>query len=133
MAYTPESPNWTPVTNTEAHQITGSTYSPGISYSYPVSALPAPLQKLPGLKEAFISGYCETYKDVKDVEVQGEIIAARHDGTGKAYAYFFGVSASSVYFAGPYKQFDDHYYATSRAVPVERIFGASPKPNEKTE
>src|SRR5262245_59271963 len=117
MAYSPHSPNWTPVTNTEANQITCSTYTPGVAYTYPTSALPAPLQKLPGLSEAYISGYCSTYKDANDVEVRGEVVVARNDGTGKAYAYVFGVSGSSVCFAGPFKPYDGHHYDMNAGVP----------------
>jgi len=131
MAYSPHSPNWTPVTNTEANQITGSTYTPGFTYSYETSSLPSPLQKLPGLKEAYVSGYCETYKDVKDVEVRGELAVARHDGTGKAYVYFFAVSFSAVYFAGPYKPRDGHSYDTASGVSIEKLFGVSPTPEKK--
>ena len=129
MAYSPHSPNWTPVTNSEAHQMTCSTYTPGIVNPYPITALPAPLQNLPGLSQAYISGYCSTYKDKEDVEVRGEILAARYDGTGKGYVWFFGVNSdSSVCFAGPEKPREGHYYATGDGVPVEKLFGKARPP-----
>ena len=99
---------------------------------YATGSLPTPLQKLPGLSEAYVSGYCSTYKDVKDVAVQGELVVARQDdGQGKAYVYFFGVSGSGVFFAGPFKPSNGHYFDTGSGVPVEELFGASPPPKGK--
>lgn len=131
MAYSPYSPNWTPITNTEAQQLTGCTVTPGSAYSYPVSALPLPLQTLPGLYEAYASGYCNSYVDAKEVAVLGELVAAREHGTGKGYVYFIGLSASQACFAGPYKPYDGHYYSVSDGVPIDKLFGHSPQPIEK--
>jgi hypothetical protein len=131
MAYTPEKPNWTPITNSEAFALTGCTDSPGTYYSYPVSALPSQLQKMPGLYEAYASGYCYTYKDEKEVAVLGEAIAARKDEVGKGYVYFIGLSGTQPCFAGPYKPQDGHHYDPSVGVPVEKLFGHSPPPVEQ--
>jgi len=131
MAYSSHNPNWTHITNSEARQLTACTVTPGEVFSYETSALPQQLQALPGLYEAYVSGYCSTYKDVSNVDVLGEIVAARSDGMGKGYAYFFGVSGTEVCFAGPYKPRDGHYYSTTDPVPVEKLFGHSPKPQEQ--
>jgi hypothetical protein len=132
MAYSPQFPNWTPVTNSGAQQLTCSTVTPGVVHSIALTALPYQLQKLPGLSEAYISGYCSTYKDKNEVEVRGEIVAARYDGIGKAYVWFLGVdSASSVCVAGPLKPPEGHYYPTGDGVPIEKLFGKSPLPERK--
>ena len=132
MAYTPSAPNWSIIKNQEAHQVTGSTSNPDLVYPFPTGALPTPLQQLPGLSEAYVSGYAFPYQDVRDVTVQGELAVTRvDDGTGKAYVYFFGVSGSQVYFSGPYKQFEFHHYDTGSGVPIDRIFGVSPSPERR--
>ena len=132
MAYSPQNPNWFPVTNKEAYEITCSTYKPGEVYSYETSKLPSPLQKLPGISKAYVSGYCTTYKEQNGVDVSGEIVAARlGEGTGKAYVYFYGVSGVSISCAGPYKPYHGHYYDPSDEVPIEKLFEQSPKPKAK--
>lgn len=132
MAYTPHSPKWTPVTGAQAHDLTCSTFTPGVVYPAATSSLPAPLQRMPGVYSAYRSGYCETYKDRHDVAVQGELIVARSgEGTGKGYVYFFGVSESTVQFAGPYKPYGDRYFDPALGVPVEKLFGVSPPPDKK--
>ena len=132
MAYSSHNPNWTPVTGNEANQLTCSTHTPGVVYPVNINSLPQPLQKLPGVYEAYQSGYCETYKDVRDVNVQGELLVARSgEGTGKGYVFFFGVSESTVHFAGPYKPYGDRYFDPASGVPVEKLFGVSPPPKGK--
>jgi hypothetical protein len=84
------------------------------------------------LSEAFVSGYCTTYRDRRDIDVKGEIIAARFDETGKAYVYFFGERDSSIWFAGPYKPSEGHYYDTGAGVPIDKLFGKAPVPAPKT-
>ena len=122
--------NWHSVTNHEAHQITGSTNSPGLVYQYPVTALPSQLQAMPGIYAAYCSGYCSTYVSPENVTVGGELLVAREDqGTGKGYVYLFGCSGSDVCFAGPYKPYDGHHYDTCSGVPTDKLFGKIP-PNK---
>lgn len=84
MSYLSKHPNWHQITNTEAYQLTACTVSPELVFSYAISALPTSLQKMPGLYEAYASGYRTTYRDIRDMNVQGEFIAARSDdGIGK--------------------------------------------------
>ena len=125
--------DWHPVTNTEAHQITSYTSSPGVVYPHPITALPSPIQKLPGLYEAYISAYQSTYKSPEAVSIQGEIVAARTgEGTGKGYVYLFGVSSTGIYFNGDYKPPDGHYFDPAQGVPVDKLFGKIQR-NEKKE
>jgi hypothetical protein len=118
---------WHEVTNTEAHQITGSTLNPGQVFPFPTSDLPTQLQKLPGLYTSFISGYGTASVSPEKVIVLGEVAAVREgDGKGKGYVWAFGVSGSGVYVNGPYKFFDGHHFDRNGPIPVEKLFGNVP-------
>ncbi len=121
--------NWHPVTNHEAHQITGSSETPGLVYPYPLDALPTSLQKLPGIYASFVSGYLHPYTTPEDVMAKGEVLVARTDeGLGKGYVWLFGISGSGVYTAGPYKPYDGHHFETASGVPTDKLFGQVPQP-----
>lgn len=120
-------PEWHKVTNTEAHQVTGSTQTPGQVFPYPTGDLPTQLQKLPGLYASYISGYATQSISPENVTVLGEVAAVRADeGKGKGYVWAFGVSGSGVYVNGPYKFFDGHHFSDTASVPVEKLFGNVP-------
>ena len=58
----------------------------------------------------------------------GELAAVRKDdGIGKAYAFLVGVSGGDVYFAGPYKDFDNHHFDMTKPIPLDSLFGNVPK------
>lgn len=121
-------PEWHIVTNSEAHQVTGSTLTPGQVFPYPTGKLPLPLQKLPGLCASYISGYATGSISPENVTVLGEVAAVREDESmGKGYVWTFGVSGSGVYINGPYKFFDGHYFADTASVPVDKLFGNVPR------
>lgn len=121
--------DWHKIRNEKAHEITGSTSSPGEVHQIDVSQLPSQLQNLPGIRTAYVSGYCEPYKSPEKVTVQGELVAERTDsGLGKGYVYHFGVSGSGVYFNGPYKPYDGHHFSPSSPTPLDLLFGKAPKP-----
>lgn len=128
--------NWTEITESLAHEITGSTVNPGKVFSYPISDLPSSLQKLPGLSMAYVSGHLTHSLSPEDIVVQGEVVLSRIDfnaGIGKGYVFPFGISGSKVYFSGPYKPYDGHYFQTGSAVPVEKLFGKVKIPEVKTD
>lgn len=124
-------PQWHRIEPLHATFISSGTNVPGFLYPYPTGYLPPSLQKLPGLKEAFISGYTNWIVSPEDVIVQGEIVAARVDERekiGKGYVYLFGASDSGVYFNGPYKPWDGHHFDPTGPVPVDKLFGKTPVP-----
>jgi hypothetical protein len=118
---------WHQVTNAEAHEVTGSSVTPGVVYPYDINQLPFQIQKLPGLYASFVSGYATASVSPENVSVLGEVAAVRTDkGIGKGYVWVFGVSGSGVYINGPYKFFDDHHFPNTGSVPVENLFGHVP-------
>lgn len=40
------------------------------------------------------------------------------------------MTGNAVFFAGPYTPHDGHHYSMEDAVPVGKLFGVSPKPQE---
>jgi hypothetical protein len=120
-------PEWHRIDNAEAHAVTGSTVSAGSVFPYPITALPVQLQKLPGLSAAYITGYATSSISPEGVSVLGELAAVREDqGIGKGYVWVFGTSGSNVYFNGPYKYFDGHYFESVGTVPIDKLFGNVP-------
>jgi hypothetical protein len=120
-------PEWHKVTNTEAHQVTGSTLTPGQVFSYPTGKLPSQLLKLPGLYASYISGYATGSISPEHVTVLGEVAAVRSgEGKGKGYVWAFGISGDGVYINGPYKFFDGHHFDDTASVPVAKLFGNVP-------
>ena len=118
---------WHEVTNAEAHQVTGSTATPGLVFRYDPGKLPAQIQKLPGLYDSYISGHVTRSISPENVTVLGEVAAVREDGgIGKGYIYLFGLSGSHVYINGPYKNFPEHHFNDTGSIPVDKLFGNVP-------
>jgi len=120
--------DWHRYYETMIHQLTAATYNPGQVYPYPLDALPPNIQTgMPGLAEAYVSGYCSTSAVRSDCTALGEFAVARADGdTGKGYNYAFGISSDGdVCYAGPCKTFTEHHWSTSEPVPVPALFGHS--------
>lgn len=119
--------DWHPITNTAANQLTGCTLTPGKVYEFPIADIPAQLQRIPGLRSCYVSGYAGTIFEASINRI-GEIAVVREDrGVKKAYQYLLGVANGVVYFTGPFKDFPDHYFD---AVPVENLFVAGPDREE---
>ena len=111
-----------------AAQLAAATYHPGYVYPYPLDALPANMQtRMPGLREAYVSGYCNAASVSSNFTGLGEFAVARTDGdTDKGYNYAFGVSSDgNVYYAGPCKTFQDHHWQSSSPTPIGALFGHS--------
>lgn len=120
--------NWHQCNATMATQLVAVTYNPGYVYPYPLDALPANMQAgMPGLREAYVSGYCAPASVSSNFTGLGEFAVARTDGeTGKGYNYAFGISSDgNVYYAGPCKTFQEHHWESSSPTPVEALFGHS--------
>jgi hypothetical protein len=120
--------DWHRCDETMMHQLTAATYNPGHVYPYPLDALPQNIQTgMPGLAEAYVSGYCFTSTIRSDFTALGELAVARTDGdTGKGYNFAFGISSDGdVYYAGPCKTFTEHHWSGSEPVPIHALFGHS--------
>ena len=116
---------WHKCDETMSHQLTACTVYPGQVHPFPPDALPEHLRtSMPGLSEAYVSGYCST-SAFDGFTAAGEFAVARVDAdTAKGYNYAFGISSDQqVYYAGPCKTFDEHHWSTSEAIPVEKLFG----------
>ena len=119
---------WNRCDETMMHQLTAATYNPGHVYPYPVDALPSNMQWcMPGLSEAYVSGYCSTSEVRPGFTALGEFAVARSDDdTGKGYNYAFGRSSDGeIYYAGPCKTFQEHHWQASESTPVSALFGHS--------
>ena len=117
---------WCKIVNQEAHQITGSFNN---VCPYPINKLPSQLQNMCGISEAYISGSFSGSETPEGITIGGELLVTRIDnGLGKGYVYFFGISGSNVYFSGPYKPYDGHYFNTGSSVPVNKLFGKTTIP-----
>lgn len=117
---------WHECDSTMVHQLTAATYKPGNLYPYPTGALPAGIRAgMPGLKDAFVSGYINPKLFSPGLSGLGEFVAVRDDGdTGKGYNYGFAISEDGkVYYAGPHKYFEGHHWEKSEPVPVDDLFG----------
>lgn len=117
---------WHVCDSTVVHQLTAATFAPGKLYPYPLDALPVGLQNgMPGLKDAYVSGYANPILFKEGLSGLGEFAAIREDGdTGKGYNFAFALSGDGkVYYSGPFKHFDDHHWQAEDPVPVDSLFG----------
>ena len=126
--------NWKKCDLNTAEDLLSGTAFPEQVFPLEIKSLPSGIQKMPGLTEAYISGFVEQ----KDVGSQltgiGEFVAVRCEGTtGKGYNWGFAVSGDgSVHFAGPFKCFSGHHFNSGDAVPVEKLFNRSPLSTSST-
>jgi hypothetical protein len=108
------------------HQLTAATFAPGKLYPYPIDALPIGLQcGMPGLKDAYVSGYKNSVLRKEGLSGLGEFATIREDREkGKGYNYAFALSGDGkVYYAGPFKDFEDHHWEKNEPVPVDSLSG----------
>ncbi len=121
-------PEWTKATGDAVAQLTSITGSFGQLWPYPITALPGSIaQGMPGLEQAFVSGYLQPQNVPDGMTAIGELLVTRaHDvpESGKAYVYLVGIDKNATpYFRGPYKPYPEHYYNVDRGVPVDGLFG----------
>jgi hypothetical protein len=110
-----------------ANSLLSGTAFPGQVFPFDTNGLPPGIQKMPGLTEAYISGFVEKNETSPSLTGVGEFVAVRYDGTtGKGYNWGFAVSGDgSVHFTGPFKYFEGHHFNSGEAVPVEKMFNRS--------
>jgi len=116
---------WSPIDQAALEQLSRATTSPGLVYSLATNYLPQQLQQLPGAVSYFVSGHTIAHPPIGVVTPGVEIAVVRTDGDlSKAYNYLVGTSSNgSVYFTGPFKNFGDHHFASSKSVSIESLFG----------
>ena len=119
---------WTPVDRSAAEKLIEATSAPGVVYPVATSALPQPLQAMPGAVSYFVSGYSTAVPIAPGLSAGGEIAVVRTDADlAKAYNYVLATSSNGqVYFNGPYKNFPGHHFDPASAVTVASLFGHGP-------
>jgi len=124
---------WHLITPAIAQQLTQGTTTPGTVFQVGSNAVPDQLQRVPGAVSYFVSSYVQGVPLTPGVTAHGEFALVRHEGdTAKAYNYLLASSSDGHgYFAGPYKNFDAHHFATSKSVPVESLFGNPMSKNQR--
>ena len=120
-------PKWTPIDRAALESIQQFSTSPGI-HALGTTALPAPLQQMPGVASYFVSQYSVPIPIGSNTVVGGEMAVVRADArTNKAYNYVFGSSSDGlVYFNGPFKNFPEHHFTSTSQVSLEKLFGNTP-------
>jgi hypothetical protein len=115
---------WHPVDPTTVKTLVSATTVPGVVFPVGSSAVPPQLHALPGVVSYFVSSQVQGVPYGPGMTAGGVYGVVRRDGDlGKAYNYVFATSTDGqVYFAGPYKDFPAHHFATSNPVPAESLF-----------
>jgi len=118
---------WKKCDENAAKSILSGTEFPGQVFPMAIKGLPIGIQKMPGLTEAYISGFVTPPKAGPELYGKGELVAVRYEGTtGKGYNWGIVVSGDgTVYCAGPFKYFEGHHFKSGEAVPVEKLFNRS--------
>ena len=121
-------PKWTPIDKSAVEKLTEATSAPGVVYPIATSALPQPLQAMPGAVSYFISGYTTGVPIAPGLTAGGEMVVVRTDaGVAKAYQFVLATSSNGqVCFNGPYKNFPGHHFAPGASVTVASLFGHGP-------
>jgi hypothetical protein len=128
----PPMTKWHPMTPAIARELTQRTTTPGTVFQVDADAIPEQLRNIPGAVSFFVSSYEQGVPLPSAVTASAELAVVRHDGdTAKAYNWVLACSSDGgSYFAGMHKRFEAHHFATSKAVPVESLFG-NPLTNKK--
>lgn len=119
---------WTLIDQDALSEISKHMLSTGI-HQLGTSALPSPIQKMPGVASYFVSAYSTPITvGSSDTFAGGEFAVVRNvQGVWKAYNYIFASSGDGqVYFNGPYKNFPEHHFTSTSQVALESLFGHIP-------
>jgi len=121
---------WNPCNLQMAYQVSGVTFAPGSAFPYPLDALPLSIQQtMPGLKEAFVSGYLDP-QEIRKTSFSGlgEVAVVReYADIVKSYLFVFGWDLDgSMHYTGPFKGFSAHYTSGIAPIVLDDIFGNTP-------
>ena len=113
---------------TAAEKLAAGSSAPGVVYPLGTTALPQPLQAMPGAVSYFVSGYTTGVPITPELTVGGEMVVVRTDGdVAKAYNFVLATSSNGqVCFNGPYKNFPGHHFDPGSAVTIASLFGHGP-------
>ena len=115
---------WHSANSTTVHQITATTSTPGKVFPYPIDALPDGIQEMPGIKDAYISGYCDPVLLKDSLSAIGEIVVEREvEDTGKGYVFAIARTENEVFYTGPYKPRNGHYFKAENGIDLNALFG----------
>jgi hypothetical protein len=121
---------WNDCDEAMACQLSGITFAPGRVYPYQLDALQESIQlSMPGLKETFVSGYLNSQATIDPaISGLGELaVILEAGGIMKSYNFIFAKDAGgSMYFAGPYKDLEEHHWSGVSPLPIEKLFGNTP-------
>jgi hypothetical protein len=118
---------WTAIDMNALSELSKLTTSPGI-HQIGTTALPAPIQQMPGAVSYFVSAYSAPIPIGSNTLVSGELAVIRSDESKmKAYNYAFASSGDGrVYFNGPYKNFEGHHFSSTSQISMDSLFGHIP-------
>ena len=104
-----------------AENLIKATTTPGQVFPLEISSLPSGIQRMPGLKEAYISGFVDAKAVGPDFSGYAEFTAIRYEGTtGKGYNFGLAVSGDgTVYFSGRSK-YKFRWESTAACVPPSK-------------
>ena len=79
---------------------------------------------MPGLKDSYISGYCDPILLKEGLSAFGELVVEREDdGVGKGYVFLLARTDTEVFYAGPYKPQEGHHFDPSGGIQLDDLFG----------
>jgi hypothetical protein len=108
-----------------AVQLTACTHYPGKVFPCPLDALDPGLNSIPGVKEAWISGYAQPTLLTPSVSGLGGFVIEREDkGLGKGYVWEFVMDgAGKVWYRGLEKPYPGHHFDPTSGINLGQLFG----------
>ena len=119
---------WHPIDQSALLELSKYTTSPGI-HQLGTTALPSQIQRMPGVASYFVSAYSSPINIGNNTIAGGELVVVRNDlGLWKAYNFVVASSEDGcLHFNGPHKNFPEHHFLSTSAVPLENLFGHIPQ------
>jgi len=106
-------------------QLTACTRYPGRVFSFPIDDLDSNLTGIPGIKDAYVSGYAQPTMLTPSVSGFGGLVIESEDrGTGKGYVWEFVMDGSNqVWYQGLEKPYPGHHFDPGSGIDLNRLFG----------
>jgi len=116
---------WSPTDFTKAVQLTACTHYTGQVFPCPLDALNPGLTGIPGIKDAWISGYAQPTLLTPSVSGLGGLVIEREDrGLGKGYVWEFVMDGSGkVWYRGLQKPYPGHHFDPASGINLSQLFG----------
>jgi hypothetical protein len=119
-----EAYGWNKADFTMAEKLTAYTHNPSEVFPYPIEALDENLTKIPGIKNAYISGYAEPTLLTSTISGLGGFVIEREDkNIGKGYVFEFIMNdIGSVYYRGITKPYPGHHFDPLSGISLATLF-----------